>query len=778
MRRKGIAVILSTVLTVGLNFLPVSAAVVDKPTLTRTVDLKSSEVNAGNKVEVNQKKSVTFTQSSSFALDNPVVNDREIVFLFDTSGSLNKEPDKKDDPFDFALFSGGKNEVFNVQGDKQIVTGKVHANGTVNFKGDKYEIINEGSHENTIEYVVDAIKNGDDKDGILIPNTGSPADLSETDSFIKKPEISMPNIADDLLDQTKQQVFTRSKEFYPGDYQTTTNLMDPIFTDIQNNNQSVQVGMSDEYNEISKRSERMFKINGTLKIPDNMVLRFYGPVVITSGLEFIGKGVLVAEGDVIVKGGTIVTPSLQDADDKANTMIYSEKGNIKIDTSNTEYNGKLYAPEGEVFMSGQKFTVNGSVVAKRLNSIQGTLYVNYKTGAIDEFVDEVTTDPTPAERMKEEITNYIKDYSISGAATRVNVLKYNVNGNDSDTSLYDLAIPSQKTKLLDKISKIPLNTNDGKSNLADGLRKAYNLLNNGNVASKSIIVISGSVPNCYTLDEDGTLYKGIADITDSDKVISDSSSGDANKYAIEMGRMATKSAIVPYIINYLPQDDTLYTNVNTALKAISKGISDYKENNENVPIIKKLKQKLGGAFSLYSPNPVSGVSLSSTVDDVLTQLDNEYSARILSAKFSFTIPDGTKLLKDDKHPTGYKIPTGYDLTNTGGTTMSVEITNPVVITGTKDTSTDKVIYEIPANYLFNQKISDIKFVLLQKLGVNQESRPVIFDAGDCTVEYKIQYTGYVPSETGGTTKELITEPVKATTKVPFTVNVYNKVDPN
>ncbi|HEY9061669.1 MAG TPA: vWA domain-containing protein [Pseudobacteroides sp.] len=773
MGRKGIAVLLTAVLTAGLNFLPASAAVVQSPVLNRTVDFKAGD--GGNKVEVNQKRNITFNQDSGFTINNPAVNDKEIVFLFDTSGSLNERPTPKPDPFDFALFSGGNEEAFNIQGDRQIINGKIHANGDVVIRGNNHSVTNNGSKVNTIEYVRSVVDGGTIVDGKLVPNTGTIIDKDDkisTDSFVKSPWIEMMDLADDLTDPTKQSVFNRTKDFYFGDYRSMPYINDsrPAYKDLKELNKETKIGERDG----------KFYIEGTLTIPDNMILRFHDrPVWLSKDLIFQGKGILIAGGDVIIQGGKVITPPVG-PDDQVDSMIYSEKGSIRLETNLSTFNGKLYAPEGDIVLQGSDVTVNGSVVAKRLNSIQSKLTVNYKTGAIDEVVDEITKLPTPAETMMAEIEKFVANYPLSGTATRVNVVKYDFNGNDTDNKLYNIATEAGKVALYSKMNNIKFDDILGKSNLGDGLRKAYHLLTKSNsIASKSIIVISGSVPNRYTVDNKGVNYKGAIDLTNSDNFVDDPDPKKPSEYAIEIGKMATESSIVPYFINYLPKEHDNWLSVNTALSNIAAKIND-----ETVPIIKKLKKEFekanpGSTFSLYSSEPVNESELSTIIDNVLEQLENSYSVKILSAKFEFKLPKGAKLLNDSKLPSGFKSTKNADGTQTITGDIMTSSQAPVIVNGTGDTITNKVTYVIPDNLLFNdKKITDIKFVLVDKLGKGQNYKPVTFLAGDCKVEYEIEYSGYETGIGGEKTRAVIPDKVISTTITPFTVNVYMKIDQN
>ena len=58
--------------------------------------------------------------------------------------------------------------------------------------------------------------------------------------------------------------------------------------------------------------------------------------------------------------------------DSLNTMengslfLCSQNGNIQINSSNIEMNGILYAPNGYVMITGEKFTLNGRIIAKKI----------------------------------------------------------------------------------------------------------------------------------------------------------------------------------------------------------------------------------------------------------------------------------------------------------------------------------------------------------------------------------------------------------------------------
>jgi hypothetical protein len=80
-----------------------------------------------------------------------------------------------------------------------------------------------------------------------------------------------------------------------------------------------------------------------------------------------------ANGDIDIVGNV---------ENTLNGVIYSQNGDITLDSDNISFNGFIYAPNGKVTITGNNITIKGTIIAEELD-IEGDT-VNFNVAAIDE----------------------------------------------------------------------------------------------------------------------------------------------------------------------------------------------------------------------------------------------------------------------------------------------------------------------------------------------------------------------------------------------------------
>ena len=71
------------------------------------------------------------------------------------------------------------------------------------------------------------------------------------------------------------------------------------------------------------------------------------------------SNVIVVDEDITISGHNINTDEF--------TIIYSENGNINIDSQNFNFYGIIYSPNGSVFINSKKIDIKGSIIADSIN---------------------------------------------------------------------------------------------------------------------------------------------------------------------------------------------------------------------------------------------------------------------------------------------------------------------------------------------------------------------------------------------------------------------------
>ncbi|KNY30403.1 vWA domain-containing protein [Pseudobacteroides cellulosolvens] len=809
MSRKCIAILI-TLFFVCFNVISVSAEVKDKPSIARELYDSKDKVSTKD-IEVNQKRTMKFSSSGSIVLDDVAKNERHIVFVLDTSGSLKGVVGDDPSPFDYALFSGGA-ERFNMQGDSQKVIGKIHANGAVNLStsNNKYSFTyptetNPEESKGAIEYIGEATIN---------------EKATNNEMFTPGINIDMPELIEvlrraDLMDGGV--TVSEIQEFWKGDYKDNNVKLGAPNADKEmryknvnrpfNGSERTLPNGTRKVNEY-KYNQDMFEItgNGTFKIPDKTIYWFDGPVFFSVNVEFEGTGMIVADGDVIFTGTKITTKS-----SNPDCMVYAASGNILVLNDTSNFNGILYAPGGAIDFKGANVKVKGSVVAKELNSIPANLEVEYAQGNAKEIVERVDPPVTYSSQMKSVVKNYITDVAKDKTkVTKVGVVKYDVNANDSDEKLYNIT-DGELDDIVDAIDLIK-DQDTGKSNLGDGIRKAYKILDKNNTASKTIIVLSGSRPNHWTAKQGSTteIYLEKNDVLTNTRFKEDKSEDNFSNrsimYSKSMSEIAASKGIVPAFINFLeePKDATAigykekhaaWEKVENSFKEIADevfdGILNYKDGHYNsnskdtepLPLIESLK-KNKGLKTLYYKS--SYTTLNNDIENIVDINDIDYSIDV-TVSFKFKLPLGVKI--DEKKLSNNFVPgtPEKDFDSKGAEVYRQVIeSNPadpnniysISLIGNKipdpaDSSKSLMKFTLPVDFMKDVKIEGLKFILLQKIGKNEKSN-LEFLGDEFTMTYSYNYNRLNPIS------NVIQKDSKSFTINPSTVdyNVFYKVETN
>ncbi len=553
-----------------------------------------------------EKKTITNSYAATFETDHKISSDKEIVLLIDSSGALSKIVPIKD-PFEYGLFSGGANHTLRLTGTNMTVNGKMHSNYDIYISGSNFHS-NDGS---VCESVYPSRKDGN-------------IDVNFT---INEP-VPMPDLTENVKDKCNNIITENTYRSY---------LV----------NGSQMIGQNGVYlNYDSSLKKFTLTGGGPLVIDSERSYFFEGDLDIkVSSTKFSGEGILEATGNVIIGGNSLDTSN-------GSAFIYSRDKSISIGLGATggaaPFVGTLYAPSGSIDLKGNNINIQGCVAAKELDSLPGDLTITYSNEGA-----ETAKELVPKVHYSDIVTQAA--ISFIGALqepARVGVIKYDesannnldVNGNP-DFKLYDSVsdFPIVKNKLY---SIMP--SNSGKSNLGDGLRRAYEMLDNGNQAAKYIVVLTGSKPNRWTVNQDTQDF-----YTDTGNAPQNSAKEDSDSlnqsiaYAETIGNMAVGKSITPLFVNCMPPSapedpdfpEYNFRTVDTALKAI---VNDIKETNAG--------NNLDETDNLYFS--VDSGSISKFKDDLSSIINAKISKEVedkiplSDVRFTFTIPAGVEVVYD------------------------------------------------------------------------------------------------------------------------------------
>ena len=168
----------------------------------------------------------------------------------------------------------------------------------------------------------------------------------------------------------------------------------------------------------------------------------------------INDSFLLADGDIIVQG-TNFRPS--GPDDKL--FMYSKKGNISIETTNSQINGIMYAPgdpkkpeTGRISFLGNNNIIIGSLAARNFNFTASNLQVNNPENKYEGIKEEYFQGVNYLYAIKNAAKSFVDRFV--GTKTKIGIIQYSDSANNNDFKLYDLSLPENAEKLKRKIDKI------------------------------------------------------------------------------------------------------------------------------------------------------------------------------------------------------------------------------------------------------------------------------------------------------------------------------------
>ncbi|MDP4181245.1 MAG: hypothetical protein Q8942_09155 [Bacillota bacterium] len=662
-----------------------TGGITDNTSFVRSFNSSYDETKDNNiEIKYNTKQDIYYKYGGSVKV--PIVPQKEIMMLIDTSGSLSQELPGTIYPFDYCLYSGNDDVKSSLilSGQDSNITGKVHSNSGITLQGNtinfSYAINNKTYNTGYLEYTSTSVFKS------AIPYTD--AQLNEW----KKPvpsAVPLPDQKDKLdaaISQNKLKTYTFDTDYFNDEVKAYKD-------ELRRSGYNADIDMS-----APSVSEPFFKIGGPFTVLPNTRLDFQGSVYFNNGVVFKSYGIITAEKDITFGGSGLQTSEFDEA------FLYSATGNINAQTNASKVYGTMYAPRGTISTQGQAVTIKGSVLAKNIvmNQAGNSIIYNENSRTNDLFNDAYPKPTyydqiiTGAKNFLDSLKNNIKDKtsikigilsydSTANNSNYTNKYFYDINGNpilykinkpdgsfddkviadlkgylDSINTQVSKVVSDSKVVILSRTPKQIIDPRLNKSNLGDGLRRAEKFLSvdkavvsNANV-SKSIIVFAGSGPNSWTSEKSSlNYYLGNGDVGDANNSqfvneanigVSTNTSGtialkDSNsyKYASKMINKLVSEGVVPTFINSLPSDNPNYNLCDLAFTSLADEISNIPNKQQNFPDKTQLYFSTQG-----DPNKVNDsiVNIGNNINDIVQ------TAIEAPLTISFTIPDDAKYIPD------------------------------------------------------------------------------------------------------------------------------------
>lgn len=429
---------------------PTNSDVHPKITLSRST-IRETELGTSGDISI--------SHSGELSVDGTIINEKEIVLVLDNSGALNSYQEDMLTPLDFGIYS---NNNLTIQGQNAKINGSTHANNV--FKTTAFTVaITESCSASSFELI-------------------SP--YMDIDNFINiEVPIEMPYFHSKLINEA----ITSDQVYDPEDFKGPGGNRRPM---------PGQTGIYIEY----KQAQQRFEItgNGTLVIDSCMY--FKSDLFISlNETNNVNEGFLIADGKITIQGRDIYPRGPNDK-----LYVYSINGNIEFQTSGCTINGIAYAPgnpsnpgSGNIIFSGNNNTINGSIVGSDLNFDAAGLTVNHVENQFDSVERKYFEGSSYLNSIKDAARAFVNLFK--GSKTKMSVIQYSESANNNDFRLYDLSSETEANQLKESINNIVPGTS-GYSNMGDGMRRAYHILNGSSdsQAEKYIIVLAGSEPNRWT----------------------------------------------------------------------------------------------------------------------------------------------------------------------------------------------------------------------------------------------------------------------------------------
>lgn len=473
--------------------------------------------------ELGTSGDISISHSGELSVDGTIIKENEVVLVLDNSGVLNSYQEDLLSPLDFGIYS---NNNLTIQGQNARINGSTHANNK--FRTTAFSVkITESCSASTFE--------------LISPHM----DIKKIIN-IEVP-VEMPYFHSQLISEA-----TASDQVYdPEDFKGPGGIRRPM------------PGQTDIFIEY-KEAQQRFEItgNGTLVIDSCMY--FKSDLFISlDKTNNVNEGFLIADGKITIQGRDIYPSGSNDK-----LYVYSINGNIEFQTSGSTINGIAYAPgnpsipdSGNIIFTGNDNTINGTIVGSDLNFDAAGLTVNHVQGQFDSVERKYFESSSYLNSVKNTARAFVNKFA--GSKTKMSVIQYSDSSNNNDFTLYDLSSETEANQLKDIIMNIVPGTS-GYSNMGDGMRRAYHILNSSpdSQAEKYIIVLAGSEPNRWT-STGNIILQPKTDDGDAQYLKPDELLYKSADYAEDIGNIIAGSNIETVFIDFSPD------NIESVLESIA-----------------------------------------------------------------------------------------------------------------------------------------------------------------------------------------------------------------
>lgn len=771
MKKRKILIACATAFALLFNFQVAFAADADAAIVKRSVDkLEKDEM-----IEYGKSKSIIYHQDKSVTID--LARNKEVVLVMDTSikSTLPDDPDKN--PFNYALFSGSEKETLVLHADKVYIDGKSHSNSAINMNLGGSSVITSSVVNEDGSPTKGAITAPGGASDITIMGAldRSTFDL-ETQSVIKMPDLSGRFSVDAGLSHSKFSTDLDPEDMMP--FYLDAVIDGSIVKTYIGKNLKYSLGkdiVDREYYDIvsgevkSKKVEiNKWSISGEeLTLSKERPLYFDGDVVF-SVEKFSGSGFIVATGDITFNAGVPTDLGLKykedgtvDLENSAEIGFYSTAGDINFNLgAGAKFKGLIYAPgtiikneSGEVvFESGGKvqtgsdaFEIYGTTVARTLQAY-GNKKIVYTDTSLKDELGENTEDRSNRLNAIEAAKVIINELSsLKGSNVKIGTVVYSdyakkladINNDDTDyiINAEDETNKGDKDALIEVIKSINGLDDKSGSNLGDGLRLAYHMLNDSDdkKAEKYIVVFSYNVPDKWTTsDKVGEKYRkdnveikeGIENTTTID---------DASDYAIEIGKMINVAGFKGvYFID--SKAGSKLNNINDIAKATGADKNDdgeYMYNPESDLTEDKDKKDFFDKFSQVVKTISQKIAVKSVlaVESVEVRFNNTDEGKL------HKLPDGVVFIES----TDFILKDGLLELSDPDSVLELSIDKKTATI--KDLSMDVKFNKITNSAIINEDPIQFKEAeLIYKFNIAGEDSievPVLVEPLEVRVEYKV-----------------------------------------
>lgn len=707
-----------------LLFYSFAAPVLADSTKSTTGSISFPDYDSGKGVDL--KKSQAIELKADGVSMTSSTAEKAIVILVDSTLQQQKEPDTVN-PFDYALFSTSDESTLNFQGKDISLIGKIHSNGYLKANYGDIDFIDTTESGIIVRSSCESVKG-------LVSSDIRGEDESR---FTTAPPRAPVDKADEILINSKK-VPDGCKDIYIDDDHKSEKT---YYTNYQRKDKPGQNLMINQPNNtqinVDSVNKNKLDISWQDFVINNATYYFHSDVQFDTSVIVKGKSYIICDGDIDFYGDNINT-------NDGNLTIYSTKkdGHVIIHNEKTkDFNGIIYAPDSSFSMKGMDVTINGTVIAKTIDSYPSKLTLHFKPNDYEKKNDPVFNKKFSA---SDAIKTFMNTFSLPKVSTLMGIWTYSdkVHGAKFDGAteesfdLLNVNDSASRTKLnnivnnIDNVDNTVKQTVVNDSNLGDGLRKAYYALNSKSIPKnipKYVVVLSATVPNARTVligKEDNMFFgAGIAEASGTNsKIIHDYGVGvdDTNYelyYAQDYGTASTPgyvtncitrdkwfTDITPIFVNCVPDNGA----VDDAMEKVGKVYYDWANPKGYLPTDSK-----GNPILLGEMNGVPGQS-HHLLGDGPTNLGDklsEISTKIYADKRN-KVPIPVKGIT-----LNFKVPE-FSIGNSFGVNVSAYPEGTTYNTGTRTIKELDGTTSIPGDFRLDYSETDELYHIMKKDGAN------------------------------------------------------------